>query len=78
VKRIKFAAERGFCINEAHVTGTSKEKYCAKQNAVIEHSGTPKPENFLRLKKNYLNTSKKHRPMAMLYLMRCYSYECVR
>jgi len=32
----------------------------------------PKTENFLSFKKNYLNTFRKHRTTAVLYLIKCY------
>jgi hypothetical protein len=51
-----------------YITGISKKKSCAKQNAVLEHSRAPKPYNFLNLKRNYLNTSRKHGTMVTPYL----------
>jgi hypothetical protein len=48
------------------MTGASKNKGCAKQNAVLGHSRTPKQENFFSLKINYLNTSRKHRTITVI------------
>jgi hypothetical protein len=70
------AANREFFIDEAHIHYWRKQKealYKAKCN------GVPKPENFLNLKRNYLNTSwKKRGRTATPYLAKYYSYECVK
>jgi hypothetical protein len=55
-------------MKHTYFTRACKNKHCAKQNAVLEHSVAPKLEESLSLKKNYLNTSMKHRTMATVYL----------
>jgi hypothetical protein len=66
------------CSYEREIVWSRKKKGNAMRNAVLKHSGVTKPENFLSLNKSYWNISKKHETTAMMYLTKCYSYECVR
>jgi hypothetical protein len=67
VKIIKFdeqnrnrAVEREFSVNEAHIHYWRKQKEGLwKAKCSVRAFKVPKLENFLSLKKNYLNTSRK-------------------
>jgi hypothetical protein len=49
-QNVSHAEESYFCIMKQTCYWHKQKKLCAKQSAMLEHSGAPKLENFLNLK----------------------------